>query len=127
MDGAARTTPPAELAAVFVGGALGAVARAAVAEALPYGGGWPWATLVVNLAGAFLLGLVAGRLAGAGARAAFLGPGFCGALTTFATLQVELLDMLDDGALGLAAGYAAVSLGAGLLLAGTGLRLGSRR
>lgn len=47
-------------------------------------------------------------------RRPLLGTGFCGALSTFATLQVELLDMLRDGRYPLAAGYAAASLGGGL-------------
>ena len=46
-----------ELAAIFVGGFLAAVARAEVAEALPYHAGrWPWATFSVNIAGAVLVG-----------------------------------------------------------------------
>ena len=50
------------LAAVFAGGAAGAIARAVVAEALPHDPGtWPWATFLVNVAGAFALGLVITR------------------------------------------------------------------
>ena len=109
-----------ELAAVFAGGFAGAIARAALAEALPHDpGAWPWATLLVNIAGALVLGYVitrvedgrepfehAGRL---------LGTGFCAALTTFSALQLELLQMLDEARYGLAAGYALVSVAAGLL------------
>jgi len=107
------------LGAIFVGGFCGAILRALVGEALPYESGqWPWATLLVNVAGALLLGWVitrvedgrepfshAGRL---------LGTGFCAALTTFSTLQLELLQMLDDARYGLAAAYALVSILAGL-------------
>jgi CrcB protein len=100
-----------ELTAVFAGGCAGALARVALAEAWPpHAGHWPWATLVVNVAGSFILGLV---VAG-GVRGALLGPGFCGALTTFSTLQLELLEMLDDGRVALAAAYLAASVGAGL-------------
>ena len=104
-----------ELLAVFIGGAAGALARAGVLEAWPpVAGHWPWATLVVNVAGAALLGWVV-----AGPRAhRLLGTGFCGALTTFSALQLELLRMLDRDAVGLAALYAAASIGAGLLAAG---------
>ncbi len=48
-------------------------------------------------------------------RRPLLGTGLCGALTTFSTIQVELLQMLDADRLGLAAAYAAVSLALGLL------------
>jgi CrcB protein len=108
-----------ELAAVFIGGVAGAMARAGVLEALPHDPGrWPWATLLVNVAGAFILGAVAAR----GARRALLGQGFCGALTTFSTLQLELLQMLDAGRVGLALAYAATSLALGVAAAELGRR-----
>ena len=108
-----------ELAAVFIGGVAGALTRAGVAEALPpEPGHWPWATLLVNVAGAFVLGAVAAR----GYRRALLGQGFCGALTTFSAFQLELLDMLDAGRTGLALAYAAVSLALGLAAAELGRR-----
>lgn len=112
-------TRRAELLAVFAGGCAGALARVLVADAVVHDPGrWPWATLLVNVAGAFVLGLV---VAGGPNRptepewlAALLGPGLCGALTTFATFQLELLTMLDDGRAGLALGYAGASLALGL-------------
>ncbi len=104
---------------MFAGGALGAVARAEVAQALPAAPDrWPWATFAVNLAGCLLLGYFATRLAErlppSAYRRPLLGTGFCGGLTTFSTLQVELVRMLDAGRLGLALAYAAGSMGAGL-------------
>jgi CrcB protein len=109
-----------ELAAIFAGGVAGAVARAELAEALPPDAGrWPWATFLVNVLGAFLLGYFTTRLQErlplSAYRRPLLGTGFCGALTTFATMQVELLVMLDDGRYALAAGYAAASVAAGFL------------
>lgn len=108
-----------ELAAIFAGGALGAVARAGLVEWLPHSAGeWPWATFVVNVAGTFLLGYFATRLQErlpvSAYRRPLLGTGFCGALTTFSTVQLELLEMLDDGHAGLAVAYAAASVVAGL-------------
>jgi CrcB protein len=44
-----------------------------------------------------------------------LGTGVCGGLSTFSTMQVELLKMIDAGAYGLALGYAAASVAAGYL------------
>ena len=55
---------------------------------------------------------------------AFLGTGVCAALTTFATLQLELLGMLDAGRAGLAAGYAAASVAAGLVAVRVGKLIG---
>lgn len=109
-----------ELAAVFAGGFLGAVVRAELGEVLPYdGAGWPWATFLVNVAGALLLGYVTTRLQErlplSSYRRPFLATGVCGALTTFSTMQVELLRMLDDDRLALAASYALVSVAAGFL------------
>ena len=109
-----------ELAAVFSGGVIGSVARAGVAEALPpTPGAWPWATFIVNIVGAFLLGYFATRLQErlplSSYRRPLLGTGLCGGLTTFSTMQVELLHMLDAGDVGLAFGYAVASVVAGFL------------
>lgn len=107
-----------ELAAIFAGGFAGAILRTWLAEALPAEPDeWPWATFAVNIAGAFLLGFVATRLQErlplSRYRRPALGTGFCGALTTFSTMQVELLRMLDAQQYALAASYAGVSVVAG--------------
>jgi CrcB protein len=101
-----------ELGAVFVGGMAGALARAGLAEAWPaHAGHWPWATFLVNVAGAALLGwVVAGRRSHR-----LVGTGFCGALTTFSGLQLEVLQMLDADRAGLALAYVAGSVAAGLV------------
>jgi fluoride exporter len=109
-----------ELAAIFLGGAIGALARYGLVRALPHDpGAWPWATFCANVAGALALGYfttrLQERLPPTAYRRPLLGTGFCGALTTFSTVQVELLQMLDDGRSGLAAGYAAASIAAGVL------------
>jgi CrcB protein len=109
-----------ELTAIFAGGFIGAIARAGVAELLPADpGSWPWATFAVNIAGAFLLGWFVTRLQErlplSAYRRPFLGTGICGALTTFSTMQLELLQMIDAARYGMAAAYAAVSVAAGFL------------
>jgi CrcB protein len=109
-----------ELAAIFAGGFVGTIARALVADRLPARPGeWPWATFAVNVAGAFMLGYFATRLQErlplSSYRRPLLGTGVCGALTTFSTMQIELLSMLDRDAVGLAAGYAAASVAGGFL------------
>ena len=109
-----------ELAAIFAGGFVGAVARAELLEALPVRvGSWPWATFIANVLGAFMLGYFTTRLQErlpvSAYRRPLLGTGLCGALTTFSTVQVELLRMLDGGHLGLALAYALVSVLIGFL------------
>lgn len=107
-----------ELAAVFGGGCLGALLRYGLGEAFaPDPGSWPWATFVANVGGAFLLGYFATRLQERLPLSAygrpFLASGLCGALTTFSTMQLELLRMLDRSEFALAAGYTAASVAAG--------------
>jgi CrcB protein len=107
-----------ELAAIFTGGVIGALARGLLGDALASGPGqWPWATFVANLAGAALLGYFVTRLQErlplSSYRRPFLGTGVCGALTTFSTMQIELLRMLDEHAWLLAVGYAAASVTGG--------------
>ncbi|MCB0950381.1 MAG: fluoride efflux transporter CrcB [Mycobacterium sp.] len=109
-----------ELAAVFAGGGLGTLARAGLEElAAPDPGQWPWPTFTANIVGALLLGVFVTRLLErlpvSSYRRPLLGTGFCGGLTTFSTMQVESLKMLEHGHYGLAAGYIAASISAGLI------------
>jgi CrcB protein len=114
-------------AAVMIGGAAGTLARAGLAEALPITPGhWPWATFAANIAGTLLLGWLVAAVAG-GLWRPLIGTGFCGALTTFSTLQVQLVQLADDGHGGLAALYLAVSVVTGLAAAALGGRLARRR
>ena len=109
-----------ELAAVFVGGAIGTLARAGLATlAASEPGRWPWPTFIVNIVGAFLLGYFATRLLErlpvSSYRRPLLGTGLCGGLTTFSTMQVETIKMLERHHYGLAIGYTVTSIAAGLL------------
>jgi fluoride exporter len=104
-----------ELGAIFIGGALGALLRAGLAEGFPAGAAdWPWATFLVNVAGAALLGYWFTALPRTSYRRPLLTTGFCGALTTFSTVQLELVEMIDAGRVGLACLYLGASLAAGL-------------
>ena len=107
--------------AVFLGGAIGGLFRGALSDWHPAGSGWPWTTFVVNLAGAALLTVVAARPPHHGRATGyvrpFLGTGFCGGLTTFATLQVEVVHLMDIGRGALAAAYLICSVVGGLAVA----------
>ena len=109
-----------ELAAVFVGGAVGTILRAALGTlGVADPGRWPWPTFTVNIVGTFLLGYVVTRLVErlplSRYRRPILGTGLCGGLTTFSTMQVETITMIRHHHYGLAAGYTAASIVAGLL------------
>jgi CrcB protein len=119
MRGALARFDRRELAAVFAGGAIGTLARAELAVALPWHGGWPWATFTVNIAGALAVGYFTTRLQErlplSAYRRPLLGTGLCGGLTTFSTMQLEILRMLDRGDLALACAYALASVTAGFV------------
>jgi fluoride exporter len=107
-----------EIAAIFAGGAVGALLRTGLSQAFPTGdAAWPWTTLAINVAGAFALGYFVTRLQErlpiSAYRRPLLGTGFCGAFTTFSTVQIELLHLLDAHRYAAAAGYAATTIVAG--------------
>ena len=123
------------IAGVMVGGALGALARYATGQwfntgalAAP-GMGLPLSTLVVNVVGSFLLGLITtvgarGHLSPAVRTA--LGTGFVGAFTTFSTFELESDALLRGGHTGFATFYILGNLVLGYLALTAGRMLGSR-
>ena len=109
-----------ELAAIFVGGIAGAVLRVELSNVYTAAdGSWPWIVFIINVSGAFILGYTVTRLQErlplSSYPRPFVGTGFCGAFTTFSTMQLELLKMIDRDRYGLAIGYAAASIAAGYL------------
>lgn len=111
----------------LVGGA-GAACRF-VADALirsVVGSHFPVATIAINLAGSFLLGLLAGASIHHDLTAAYavLGTGFLGGFTTFSTASVETVRLALAGPRGHAALNAIGTLVGALLLAYVGLLLG---
>jgi CrcB protein len=109
-----------ELAAIFLGGAAGALLRVWLGQEFATSAtSWPWAIFAVNITGCFALGYLATRLQErlplSTYRRPLLATGFCGAYTTFSTLQVELLSMLEHHRTGLALAYGLSSIAAGYL------------
>jgi CrcB protein len=120
-----------ELAAVFAGGVLGVLPRAALEQALAASpGAWPWATFAVNLAAAALLGYVVAWLGEHHPRTmylrAFAATGVCGALSTFSTVTVELIRLYEHAGLWLACAYAVASVAAGACALLCGMALAPR-
>jgi len=118
-------------AAILTGGALGALARAGVSRGLPaHPGAWPWGTFIVNIAGALVLAWLTTRLTEVVAPTRYwrplIGTGFCGALTTFSTFQVETIRLARNGHGPLAVSYAAASMAVGMAVA-VGATVAARR
>jgi CrcB protein len=118
------------IAAIYVGGVVGALARVGLAEAAPHtAGDWPWATFAANMLGALLLGFFLARLQDHPEESLahpFLTTGICGTFTTFSTLQLELFQMVDADRVLLALAYIAVTLVAGYASARLGMALERR-
>lgn len=98
-----------ELGGIALGGAGGALVRALAGRLLQTD--FPLATLLVNIAGSFLLACLHGMVEpDAAALHALLGAGFCGALTTFSTFILETAILLRIGQRRRAAVYVAATL-----------------
>jgi len=116
------------LIAVLSGSALGGLVRFLVCACVDTraGGRFPWGTLVVNVTGAFLIGIVLARLPeiGAGNVHRLLVVGFLGSYTTVSAFSLQTVQLLDAGRRGAAASYFAASVGSCLLAAATGFAIG---
>lgn len=115
-----RFGDPNMLVAIFVGGAIGALLRAVLTKYIPgAANGFPWTVLAINVGGAVVLTYIAirlqERLPPSTYRRPLVGTGFCGALTTFSTLQVAVVKLGRDGHVALGAIYLIVSICVGLI------------
>jgi CrcB protein len=124
---------PACLGLVFLGGMGGTLARFGLAAALPTPGGLPLGIFLINIAGAFALGLLLEALARRGAdhgrRRALrllLGTGFLGGFTTYSALAVDSALLLGAGRAVEGVAYLAVSVLVGLGATAAGIAVGSR-
>jgi fluoride exporter len=94
------------LVAVLLGGALGSAGRYLIALGLSerFGTAFPWGTLIVNIGGSFLIGLLATMADEVGSigpwARAFLVVGVLGGFTTFSSFSLETLRLAEDNQLG---------------------------
>ena len=108
---------PRVIAAVAVGGALGAALRSALGDAFPIeAGGFPWTTFGINVTGAFLLALLP---AWAVVRRhevlpPLLGTGVLGGYTTMSAFAEQVRSLADDGRTGTASSYVVATLAVGM-------------
>jgi fluoride exporter len=111
---------------VAVLGGLGAVLRFTIDRAVSrrLAGAFPTGILVVNLSGAFLLGLLGGLSLGP-TTAVLVGVGLLGSYTTFSTWMLQTLELGEGRRSGLAVANIAVSAVLGLAAAGLGWWLGT--
>lgn len=119
----------AGLLLVMLGGALGSGLRFGIGawSVQAFGDAFPWGTLIVNLSGGLLMGLLAGAVLrdGAGLPVHLLiGVGILGGFTTFSAFSLEAAAMIERGAIGMAAAYALASVIGSVLLLLAGLWLG---
>ena len=119
--------------AVGLGGALGAMARFGVSNWVMRltAGTFPWGTLVVNVCGSLLLGLLMGFAGGARGPIpptlqTLFGVGFCGAFTTFSTFSYDTLGVLRGGDPRIAFANVVVHVVCCLIVCWIGLEIGRR-
>lgn len=111
---------------VFIGGALGSLARETLGPELPTGRVW-LPTLLINLAACFVLGWLYAVRDRVHEHALHLGAvGFCGGLSTFSHFALEVGRLIERGALAEAAFYAIVAAIAGIVVAALGEAVGRR-
>ncbi len=115
---------------VFLGGGLGAIARFVLASAVQGAsdGGFPLGTLVVNLAGCALIGVLGGALAARGVLPAgaqlFLIPGLLGGFTTFSAFGLDVIRLWEAGQAGFASIYVLASVAGGIGAVAIAARIG---
>ena len=106
---------------IFLAGMLGGIVRFQISKWLPSSPDFPWGTLLVNYLGIFcLVYLVKGYLVYKGSSKGLilaLGTGFCGGLTTFSSLLLDAVKLLDTGRYLSLSIYLFLSVGGGLLFA----------
>lgn len=132
VDNETQATPGtlALFLAVYLGGGVGTLARFELGELMPVDPtSWPWHTFIANILACAVLGFALAhreRDWGGDAQAALIGTGFCGGLSTFSALQLEIYRMFDAGSQLLALAYLATSVAIGIGLVTLARRFVSR-
>lgn len=111
---------------LFVGGGTGTLARYGVSawfQSNKWSVGFPWHTFAINVAGSFLLGVLAIACKDRPNLLLLLGTGFCGGFTTFSTFSLEGIKLMEDERLGAAIFYLLGSVVAGVLGAWMGMKM----
>jgi len=123
-------TRTASVVLVALGGALGTLSRYGATRLRPAAPGtFPWTTLFVNVAGAALIGALAGRgwVGPSNPAALAVSAGFLGAFTTFSALSVETVLLVDAGRAGAAIAYLLGTVVGGLAVCAAAWRVAGRR
>lgn len=120
------------LAAIALGGVLGAEARYGLSQALPYHAGqFPWSTLLINVSGSLLIGVLMAWLGRQPAPHPLLRPllgiGLLGGYTTYSTFAVDVQQLLLAHRTLLAAGYLLATVLGGAVAVGLATMLVSDR
>ena len=111
---------------VALGGTLGVLSRYGITRLTLHSEALLWATVGINVAGSFLLGLLAAEHWFSRDVREALGVGFLGGFTTFSTFSVQIVLEVDGGEPGRAAGYLLASVVGGVAAATLGYALGRR-
>ncbi|MDQ1682858.1 MAG: fluoride exporter [Frankiaceae bacterium] len=134
IGGAGAPRPLESVALVALGGLTGTLCRYWLELVIRPAGGWPIATVIVNVAGAFVLGLLLESLARRGPDVGRLrrlrlvgGVGFCGAFTTYSALAVDVTGLLRAGHAVTAVAYAAATALVGFAATVAGIAVRSKR
>ncbi len=115
---------------VGCGGFAGAICRYGIAQLtrFPWAASFPLATLIANVAGCFLIGVLigSGKSQSSDTLRLSFGVGFLGALTTFSTFGAETINHAQSGAVWIAAVNIAANLVVGLLAIVFGIAIGQK-
>lgn len=106
---------------IGIAGALGAIARYSISIFMVNESGFPFSTLLVNLAGCYALAFITSRtLPISSELKSAIGTGFIGSFTTFSAFSVEAIMMKEDGQIGLAILYITFSVVGGIIMSNFG-------